>query len=377
VNEREVRERPDAGHEAEGGPSILAVKLADLGDGLLAVPALAYLRAALPPGGRLEVLSGRAAAPAFAQAGLVDAVHVLPSGTVARQGLLSLLRRRRFDALVYLHSLVTPRGALKHRALASLIAAPLRVGLRHPSAWRSSFLSHGPADRGYGAWHVVESFEAVAAAAVAALGLRAPMPWGLAERGLRFAPGPGAEAAAAKLWAAWPQRRGWVALHPGGGAYSLARRWPAASFARLAEALAARGLGVALVGRRGDGTAAVAAACRAPLLDLTDACDLPTLAALLPRFMRLVSNDSGVLHLAVAMGLPVTGIYGPTCERSWGPWDPSPDGAGGHRAVTIPDLPCRPCLYRGHALGDPRGCPTRDCLAWLTPERVLAAMPGL
>lgn len=365
----------ESGGSGGVGPRILVVKLADLGDGLLSVPALAYLRAALPASGRLEALSGAAAAPAFAHGGVVDAIHVLPPSPVASMRLLCELRGRRFDALVYLHSLVTPRGALKHRALAGAVGAPLRVGLRHPAGWRSGFLSHGPADRGYGAWHVAASFEAVARAAVEALGLRPPLPWGPGERRLRFQPGPEAEAAAARLFAAWPERRAWVALHPGGGAYSLARRWPPASFARLAEALVDRGLGVALIGRRGDGTAEVVAASRAPLLDLTDACDLPTLAALLPRFARLVSNDSGVLHLAVARGLPVTGIYGPTCERSWGPWDPSRDGS--HQVVTLPGLPCRPCIYRGQRLGDPAGCPERDCLRWLTPQRVLAALPDL
>lgn len=358
-------------------PRLLAIKLADLGDGLLSTPALAYLRAALPAGGRLEVLAGAGAAAAIAPSGTADAVHVLPSSARGRVALLRRLRAEGFDALVYLHSLVTARGALKHGFLAHWLGAPLRIGLRHPLSWRGAFLTHGPPDRGYGAWHVAESFEAVAREAAAALGLRPPDPWGPAERRLRFGVDASAVAAANHLAASWPVRRAWVALHPGGGAYSLARRWPAAAFARLAEGLDAQGLGVALVGRSGDGTEAVRAACRAPLVDLTDACDLATLAALLPHFRRLVSNDSGVLHLAVAMGLPVTGIYGPTCERSWGPWDPSPDGAGGHQVVTLAGLPCRPCLYRGHALGAPRGCATRDCLAWLTPERVLGALPPI
>lgn len=360
-----------------GAPRLLAIKLADLGDGLLATPALAYLRAALPEGGRLEVLAGAGATAAIAPSGTADAIHVLPSGTGGRIDLLRRLRAERYDALIYLHSLVTPQGALKHAILARCLAAPLRIGLRHPVSWRGSFLTHGPPDLGYGAWHVAESFEAVAQAAVDALGLRPPEPWGPAERRLRFGVDAAATDRAAALAAAWPERPAWVALHPGGGAYSLARRWPAASFARLAEGLDARGLGVALVGRSGDGTEAVRAECRAPLVDLTDACDLATLAALMRHFRRLVSNDSGVLHLAVAMGLPVTGLYGPTCERSWGPWDPSPDGAGGHQVVTLAGLPCRPCLYRGHALGNPRGCATRDCLEWLTPERVLGALPPI
>lgn len=361
-------------------PRILIVKLADFGDALLTTPALALLRDALPEA-RLEVLCRPAGALAFEKSGLLDAVHQLQGSLPSRVDLLRRLRGASYDLLIYLHSLVTSRGALQHGLLALGISAPIRVGLEPPDAWRAAFLNQRVPDRGYGAWHVVESFEAVVEAALRALSV--PLPGrDAAARVLRFHPGAAATAAAAGIAAGWPAAASRVAIHPGGGAYSLARRWPAERFARLADALVRRGHGVALIGRGADGTEAVRALCQEPLLDLTDACDLSTLAALMPRFRRLFTNDSGVMHLAVAMGTPVTAIFGPSSDRSWGPWTPGGDpsnasGRAAHRVVALDGLPCRPCLYVGHRLGAPSGCATRDCLSWLSVERVLASAPDL
>lgn len=372
-------EGPSSGGR-RAGPRILVIKLADFGDALLTTPALALLRDTLPEA-RLEALCRPAGAVALERSEFLDAIHVLPAGLWSRLKLLGRLRGAHYDALIYLHSLITWRGALKHGALALGISAPLRVGLAPPATWRAAFLNQRVPDRGYGAWHVAESFEAVADLALTALAAP-PASRGSASRVLRFRPGAAAEAAAAQMAETWPAAASWVAIHPGGGNYSLARRWPAERFARLAEALVRRGHAVALVGRAADGTAAVRALCQAPLLDLTDACDLPTLAALLPRFRRLITNDSGVMHLAVAMGTPVTAIFGPSSDRSWGPWDPigrdvQAGDPGAHRVAALVDLPCRPCLYVGHRLGAPAGCSTRDCLSWLSVERVLASAPDL
>ena len=371
----------DSGREPRDGVTsqlrLLVVKVADFGDALLTTPALAVLRAGLPDA-RLDALCGPAGAVAFRHAGLLDTVVVLPRGAAAQLTLVRRLRREHYDGLVYLHSFITARGALKHRLLATGLGAPVRVGLVPPIAWRAGFLTHAVADLGYGAWHVAESFESVATEAVAVFREPAPEPLAADQRRLRFQPGGAAESAAVDLAATWPRQNSWVALHPGGGAFGLARRWPAERFAALAEALVARGHGVALIGRAADGTGAVKTLCRAPLLDLTDACDLPTLGALMPRFRRLITNDSGVMHLAVAMGTPVTAVFGPSSDRSWGPWDPvAAPGNIRHRVVSLDGLPCRPCFYTGHHLGSPAGCATRDCLAWISVERVLRDAPDL
>ncbi len=387
---------------APAAPRLLAVKLADFGDALLTTPALGVIRRALPAA-RIDVLTTPIGAIAYRHVGLVDEILTFEKSAYDRPaaglrrplaplGLGRVLRARRYDAVALFHHLTTRYGAVKHASLVLSTGAPIRAGLAWPGARRAWFLSHAAVDLGYDRAHVVESGLAVAGALLAALGM-APEAIAAAdpqaERRLTFVPGPAAEAAAERLLSAsgpWDRaapaspggggRGPLVAMHPGTGAYSPARRWSPAGFAEVAEGLAARGASVVVVGTAADGTSEMIARCRAPLRDLTGQTDLPTLAAVLGRMDLLVGNDSGVMHLATAMSTPVVAVFGPSNPVAWGPWWPGVDVAGRpspspHRVVAL-DLPCRPCFYVGHRLGAPQGCPTRDCLAWLPPARVLA-----
>jgi ADP-heptose:LPS heptosyltransferase len=93
------------------------------------------------------------------------------------------------------------------------------------------------------------------------------------------------------------------------------------------------------------------------------------LGALVRRARVVVSNDSGVVHVATAVGTPVAAIFGPTNDRAWGPYPPA-DLA--HQVVRE-TLACAPCIHRGHSFGTPAGCPARTCLALVEAPAVLAA----
>jgi len=69
------------------------------------------------------------------------------------------------------------------------------------------------------------------------------------------------------------------------------------------------------------------------------------------------------MHLAAAVGTPVVAIFGLSNYRAWGPY--TGEVPGRRAEVVHLDLPCMPCFYRGHQLGTPEGCVTRDCLAML------------
>ncbi len=99
---------------------------------------------------------------------------------------------------------------------------------------------------------------------------------------------------------------------------------------------------------------------RIPGAALIAGLTLGSLAGALARCRALVSNDSGVAHLAAACGVPVVVIHGSTTAGRTGP--------AGARAVEGPDLPCRPC-YR-------KRCPhpAVPCLSGIPPERVLEAL---
>jgi len=100
-----------------------------------------------------------------------------------------------------------------------------------------------------------------------------------------------------------------VLLQPGS---SDARRcWPAAQFARLGDALVARGARVIVNGTREEAplVASILAAMRHPAADLSGNASLPALCGLLERCALVVSNDTGPLHLALEIGTPAVGIY--------------------------------------------------------------------
>jgi ADP-heptose:LPS heptosyltransferase len=98
-------------------------------------------------------------------------------------------------------------------------------------------------------------------------------------------------------------------LHP--GATDLRRRWPAASFAAVGDELAVRGYRVVVTGTaaEADTTAAVVGAMSRPADDLAGRLDLSALVGLLASSAVVVSNDTGPLHLADAVGALSVGIF--------------------------------------------------------------------
>jgi heptosyltransferase-2 len=153
-----------------------------------------------------------------------------------------------------------------------------------------------------------------------------------------------------------------IALAPG-AAFGGAKRWPASSFAALVDALMNDGLRSVLIGAPADRPAAtevVMAAQSSPApLNLVGRTDLPTLAGVLAKCHSLVTNDSGAMHFAAALGLPVIAMFGPTRERETHP-------VGGNHAVLTHDVWCRPCMLKE--------CPlTHRCMTGIAVRDVLAA----
>ena len=84
-----------------------------------------------------------------------------------------------------------------------------------------------------------------------------------------------------------------------------------------------------------------------------------------------LARQPALVHLAVAGGTPTVAIFGLTNAKAWGPFTPDPSRQ--QAAVVRLNLPCMPCFYRGHDLGTPEGCATRDCLALLGVDPVATA----
>jgi lipopolysaccharide heptosyltransferase II len=165
--------------------------------------------------------------------------------------------------------------------------------------------------------------------------------------------------------------RPYAIVHPGAG-WPL-KTWPAEHWGAVARGIAERhGLQALISGSTGDAAlvAAVVEASGGAASGLAGALSLGGLAELCRRATLVVANDSGPLHLAVAVGSPVVGLYGPADPTEFGPWC-APRRA---RVVRLA-LPCSPCRTM-HA--PPCGAVTMPaCLTEIGPERVVAAADEL
>jgi heptosyltransferase-2 len=156
------------------------------------------------------------------------------------------------------------------------------------------------------------------------------------------------------------RRRPVVVLCPG-AEYGPAKRWPARHFAELSRRLAARGRACWIVGSKndkpiGEEIAALSDGAAANLCGRTDiasAVDLISMAEL------VVTNDSGLMHVAAALGRPLIALYGSSSPEH------TPPLSEHVRIARVEGLPCAPCFKRECPLGHFK------CMNELTPQQVL------
>jgi len=274
------------------------------------------------------------------------------------EGLGALVRRARaarLDAVADLHS------SLRSRVLSALAGAPV-------TRWESAALNRRlrVRSKGQGLAEPSPVYQRYGRAALKALGLRMDLPVPLP----RLAVDP-----AAAAWAgAWLAGQGWTGAEPllavSPGAAWATKRWP--HLAACLKAVAQDGrVRILLLGSPAEGplldalSAELASLPLRPLRADAETGDLRRLAALLARCRHFLGHDSGPMHVAEALGLPLTALFGPTV-RAFGFYPQSPGAT-----VFDRDLACRPC----HPHGGER-CPLghHDCLAGLAPGPVSAQL---
>jgi heptosyltransferase-2 len=151
-----------------------------------------------------------------------------------------------------------------------------------------------------------------------------------------------------------------IALAP--GAVGPSKRWPASAYAALTRRLIAEGFAVWVVGGPEEKSLAAEIIGDTTARDLTGH-DLRNAILALAAAAVAVSNDSGLLHVAAAVGTPAIGIFGPTSPWHWAPLNPL--------AATIEaksKVECRPCHKPVCRLVHHR------CMRDIAPEEVLAAV---
>jgi len=148
-----------------------------------------------------------------------------------------------------------------------------------------------------------------------------------------------------------------------GASYGSAKCWPPDRFAKALNALLAKhDADVLLFGTPGEVpvSAAIAAELQRPPINFTGKTSIADLPALLSQCHLFLGNDSGAMHVAAAVGLPVVAIFGPTDPDGTSPVTP--------RATIVQQKPyCSPCFLRR--------CPTdHRCMTAVTPAMVESAL---
>src|SRR5580658_4832950 len=147
-----------------------------------------------------------------------------------------------------------------------------------------------------------------------------------------------------------------------GASYGSAKCWPPDRFAELANRLQAQTpADVILFGTSAEAavSSAIAAGMSHPPIDLTGKTSINDLPAMLSQCHLFIGNDSGAMHVAAAVGLPVVAVFGPTDPLGTAPVTP-------HCSIVQEKPYCSPCFLRR--------CPTdHRCMTRVTPDAVEAA----
>lgn len=169
-------------------------------------------------------------------------------------------------------------------------------------------------------------------------------------------------AAAAALHEKWPgESARCIAIQP--GARWLNKRWPVEHFAEVVRRLTVEygDVRFVILGGQADRELGESISRSAPArcTDLTGRTSLPEMIEWTRRCELMVTNDTGPMHVAAALGKPVVALFGPTEPRRTGPY-------GQLDRVLQHPLPCRPCMKDSCAYPQPM-----ECLRGIRPDTVL------
>jgi lipopolysaccharide heptosyltransferase II len=330
---------------------VLVVRLRSIGDTVLATPALSSLRGFLPDA-QIDILLEDWVAPVLDGFTEIDNIITVERGsTASRARVARTLRAARYDVAYNLH------GGTTATLLVRATGAKHRVGYASYQ-YRRLYTDAAPSPDKLWGRKKVHSVEQQ-------LGL-------LGWTGVPVSDCPPThlevttEAAAsvrAKLRAARLDETTPLALIHPAAAFDT-KQWAVENFARVTESLAGRGLACVAVASKSESQvlSRLIENSSARVVAFAD-LSLPEVTALASRARLFVGNDSGIAHIAAAVGVPGVVIFGSSNVTHWRPWSSAP------WEVVREEMPCAPCPgYTCSEFDAP------ECIRRVTVERVTAAI---
>lgn len=334
-----------------GVRSVLIVRLRSIGDTVLTTPSLYALKRFLPQA-RVDILLEDWVAPVLEGFACVDNIITLKRGsTISRARVARQLRSLRYDVAYNLH------GGTTATLLTRASGAKRRLGY---STYQYSRLYTHLAPSPSLLWkrdktHSVEQQLALLGWTGVPVTDRPPTQLTVVDHA--------AASVAARLHAAGlNEQTAFAVIHP--AAAFATKQWAAEKFARVAEYLDERGIPAVVITAPAEAQLAAELKERsaAPLISFSD-LSLPEVTALAARARLFVGNDSGIAHIAAAVGLPSVVIFGSSNTAHWGPWASAP------AEVVLEEMDCQPCHgYYCEKFAQP------ECILRVPTERVLAAV---
>jgi heptosyltransferase-1 len=329
---------------------ILIIKPSSLGDVVHALPTLGLLRSRFPSA-HIAWLVKEQWAGLLERAEGLDKIWSIRPGVKGWLAIVPQLRSARFDIVVDL------QGLLRSGVVGWLTGAPKRIGFanaREGSAWlytEKVLVAHPD-------MHAVDRYLLVAGQLGAASGAPAPLAFGL-----RILPEDHKAVSAVLARHGLSEKTRWIAINP--FARWSTKRWPLESFARVADRIQQQGCGrVVVLGGAGDRSQAreLMQRMHTVAVDMTGETPIKLLPALLASSAVLLTNDSGPMHIAAAVGTPVVALFGPTNPTRTGPYGP-------RHIVLQHKVPCSPCYSRRC-----HNASHLECLVNISEDTVLGAV---
>jgi heptosyltransferase III len=328
---------------------VLVVKLRSIGDTVLATPSLIALRRFLPEA-QIDILLEDWVAPVLDGFDVVDNVIAVGKSSTERLRTAWMLWQQKYDVAFNLH------GGTTATMFVRASGARHRMGY---SNYQYSFLYNHLLSAASDFWqqentHSAEQQLALLGFVGVPVDDRPKSRLAVEERRLDSIRQKHPEFEISDLK--------FALLHPSTAFFT--KEWPTENFARTAEFLQEKGVvSVAISSKKEAVTLdALRAASSVPVITFDD-LTLPEIAALASKAAVFVGNDSGIAHIAAAVGTPSVVVFGSSNRNHWRPWTDAPN------EIVFEEFACQPCPgYECKEFGDAR------CILNVSPSAVNRAL---